>query len=209
MSATEILLEERKALCDTFDAVGPDAPTLDEGWTTTELASHLLVRETRPDAALGLVLPGPFKAHLNNVMGHVAQRGYGEVVGALRNGPPFLFRSGPMAAPNVVENWIHHEDVLRARGDGPREASDELDNVLWGSLGLSGFIAGRRVKVGLELRTPDGRSRVLRKADPTVVITGAPGELVLFMSGRKENALVETEGPHEAVALVLATRFGI
>jgi uncharacterized protein (TIGR03085 family) len=209
MSATEILLEERKALCETFEAVGPDAPTLCAGWTTTDLAAHLLVRETRPDAAIGIIVPGPFATHLQHTMDHVAQRGYDEMVRALRNGPPFLFRSGPMATPNVVENWVHHEDIRRARGDGPRNSTTEVDNVLWGSLGMTGRLAARRVHVGLELHTTDERSRVLRKGDRTVVVSGAPGELVLFMSGRKENAVIETEGDHEAVAEVLAARFGI
>jgi uncharacterized protein (TIGR03085 family) len=209
MSATELLLVERAALCDTFDAAGPDAPTLDEGWTTTDLAAHLLVRETRPDAAIGILLPGPFAAHTKRVMQHVARRGYDTMVRALRNGPPFLFRTGPMAAPNVVENWVHHEDIRRARGDGPRPSVHELDDVLWGSLALSGRLAGRRVHVGLELRTPDGRSRVLHQGEPKVVVTGAPGELVLFVSGRKESAAVEWDGSPEDVAQVLAARFGI
>jgi uncharacterized protein (TIGR03085 family) len=210
MSVTDLLLAERAALCDTFEAVGPTAPTLNEGWDASDLAAHLVVRETRPDAALGIVLPGPFAQHTKNVMEHVKKRGYDAMIAALRSGPPFLFRSGPMAAPNVVENWIHHEDIRRARGDGPRASKPELDDLLWGSLGLSGRLAVRRVRsTGVELRTSDGRSRVLREREPKVVATGDPGELVLFMSGRKEAAVVELDGPPDAVALVIAARFGI
>jgi uncharacterized protein (TIGR03085 family) len=210
MGATELLLAERAALCDTFDAVGPIAPTLNEGWDTSDLAAHLLVRETRPDGAIGILLPGPFARHTKNVMEHVKKRGYAAMVAALRSGPPFLFRTGPMAAPNVVENWVHHEDIRRARGDGPRASKPELDDLLWGSLGLSGRLAIRRVRAaGVELRTSDGRSRVLSDREPRVVVTGDPGELVLFMSGRKEAAAVDLDGPPDAVALVIAARFGI
>ena len=46
----------RRELCDALLTVGPDAPTLCEGWTTRDLATHLIVRETRPDAALGIDL---------------------------------------------------------------------------------------------------------------------------------------------------------
>jgi uncharacterized protein (TIGR03085 family) len=210
MSATELLLAERAALCDTFDAVGPDAPTLCEGWDTSDLAAHLLVRETRPDAAIGIVVPGPFARHTANVMRRVQKRGYAAMVNALRSGPPVWFRIGPMAAANVIENWIHHEDIRRARGDGPRPPQSDLDDVLWNSLGLSGRIAALRVRsVGLELRTPDGRTRLLRAREPKVTLTGAPGELVLFLSGRKEAAVVDYDGSAEAIALVIAARLGI
>src|SRR5690349_17593072 len=210
MGATEILLAERAALCDTLAAVGADAPTLCEGWDASDLASHILVRETRPDAALGILLPGPFARHMQHVMDRTRERGYDAMVGALRTGPPYLFRNGPMAAPNVIENWVHHEDVRRASGDGPRPADPELDELLWKSLGLSSRLAARRVKGGgLELRTPDGKSHTVTDREPRVVVTGEPGELVLFMSGRKEAAVVETEGEPEAVALVIAARFGV
>jgi len=51
---------ERVALCDLFDAIGPDAPTRCAGWTTADLATHLLVRERYPLAAIGLVWPSRF-----------------------------------------------------------------------------------------------------------------------------------------------------
>jgi uncharacterized protein (TIGR03085 family) len=210
MGATEVLLAERAALCDTFEKFGPDAPTLDEGWRTIDLAAHLIVRETRPDAALGILLPGPFAKHTDNVMEHVKKRGYDALVGALRTGPPWLFRNGPMATPNVVENWVHHEDVRRANGEGPRAPQPDLDDVLWHSLALSSRIAARRLRtVGLEVRTPGGRSRVVTDREPRVVMTGAPGEIVLYLSGRKEAAVVELDGPSEAVALVIAAKLGI
>ncbi|MFN7150135.1 MAG: maleylpyruvate isomerase N-terminal domain-containing protein, partial [Microthrixaceae bacterium] len=39
---------ERRQLCDLFDELGPDVPTLCEGWTARDLAAHLVVRERRP-----------------------------------------------------------------------------------------------------------------------------------------------------------------
>ena len=48
---------ERAALVQTLRAVGPDAPTLCEGWTTRDLAAHLVVRERRLDATLGIMVP--------------------------------------------------------------------------------------------------------------------------------------------------------
>ena len=210
MSAQDVLAAERAALCETLEQAGPDAPTLCDGWLTADLAAHLLVRETRPDAAVGIVLPGPFARHTANVMEHVEARGYDTMVEALRSGPPRLFRIGPMAAVNVVENWIHHEDVRRANGHAPRPASRELDDLLWQSLRTSALIAKRRLHgVGLTLRTPNGRERVVKDAQPMVTLTAESGELVLFMSGRKESAAVAHGGPPDAYALVLAARLGL
>jgi uncharacterized protein (TIGR03085 family) len=210
MSATDVLLAERAALCDTLADVGPDAPTLCEGWLTLDLAAHLIAREARADAALGLLLPGPFARHLQTVMDHYKERGYDALVGMLRTGPPKLHRMGPLAAANVNENFVHHEDVRRPAGLGPRELDAETDAILWKMLGFGRRIAKRRLKgAGLVLRTPDGRECVVSDAQPRVTVTGAVGELVLFMSGRKEAAEVEHEGDHEAVAIVLATRFGL
>jgi uncharacterized protein (TIGR03085 family) len=210
MSATEVLLRERAALCDTLEASGPDAPTLCEGWLTADLAAHLVARETRPDAAIGIVLPGPFARHLRRVMDDLKAQGYDKLVTRLRNGPPWLYRSGPGAAPNVSENWIHHEDVRRATGNGPRPRDSEIDDILWKNLALSSLISRRKLKgAGLVLRTADGRERVISKAEPRVTMTGEPGELALFMAGRKEAAVVEHEGPPEAVAIVLAADFGL
>ena len=59
MSAVDVLLKERGALCDTIAETGPDAPTLCVGWLTADLAAHLMARENRPDAAAGIILPGP------------------------------------------------------------------------------------------------------------------------------------------------------
>jgi uncharacterized protein (TIGR03085 family) len=128
----------------------------------------------------------------------------------LREGPPWMHRTGPLATANVNENFVHHEDVRRANGEGPRELSSEMDALLWKMLGLGARVARRRVKgAALTLRTPDGRERVVSEHGPPVVITGSPGELALFMAGRKEAAEVSHEGDHAAVAIVLAAEFGV
>ena len=58
--------EERRALCALLDETGPDAPTLCEGWTTGDLAAHLVLRERRPDAAAG-VAGGPLAGYTARV----------------------------------------------------------------------------------------------------------------------------------------------
>src|SRR6476646_7741418 len=195
MGATEILLRERAALCATFEKYGPDAPTLCEGWLTLDLAAHMVAREARADAALGLVLPGPFARHMQHVMDRYKTKGYDVLVDMLRTGPPVMHRKGPLATANVNENFVHHEDVRRANGEGQRTLDPEMDDILWRMIGLGSRLARRRVKgAALLLRTPDGRERVVATDGPTVTLTGSPGEIALFMGGRKEAADVKLEG---------------
>jgi uncharacterized protein (TIGR03085 family) len=203
-------MRERASLCDTLEQAGPAAPTLCEGWLTLDLAAHMVTREARSDAALGLVLPGPFKRHLLSVTDAYKAKGYERLVGMLREGPPVMHRMGPLATANVNENFVHHEDVRRPAGEAPRVLDDDEDAILWKLLGFGSRLAKRKIKgAGLVLRTPDGRERVVSSDAPTVTLTGAPGELTLFMAGRKEAAEVTREGEPAAVAIVLAADFGV
>ena len=116
MAVTDARLE-REALCDLFLDVGPDAPTLCEGWSTRDLAAHLIVRESRPDASVGLVFP-PAAKHGERVRLEVAGRPWSWLVDEVRGGPP---RWNPMGIPpieklaNTSEFFVHHEDVRRAQ----------------------------------------------------------------------------------------------
>jgi uncharacterized protein (TIGR03085 family) len=211
MSAAEILRAERAAMCDTFEAVGADAPTLCEGWTTADLAAHLIVREHRPDAMPGVLIgKGPLARHTTNLMEAAKSKGYAAMIETLRNGPPLLYRVGPGAFANVMENWIHHEDIRRANGEGPRVADAEVDAFLWKTLGLSGKMSARKIKpFGLELDAGNGRRRVARDAEPRVVVHGPPGEMVLYFAGRKDAAQVDIEGPPEGLRALADAKFGV
>ena len=79
---------ERSALCDLFLAVGPDAPTLCGEWTTRDLAAHLIVREHRPDAAVGIVVKA-LSGHGEKVRLGAARKPWERLVEEVRSGPPF------------------------------------------------------------------------------------------------------------------------
>ena len=205
--ATEVLLKERAALCDTFEKVGGDAPTLDEGWVTLDLAAHLVAREARSDAAVGLVVPF-LAGHLQKVMDQYKTKGYDALVAMLRTGPPWMHRTGPLATANVNENFIHHEDVRRPAGEPPRTLDPEMDDILWKMLG---FGTGKKALPGVALtvRTPAGREKSVTKEGLPVAMIGEVGELILYLSGRKEAAVVTFEGADGAVAILKNAKFGI
>ncbi len=204
---------ERAALCDLFEVVGPDLPTLCEGWTTRDLAAHLVVRERRPDAALGIVA-GPFERHGERVRLGEAERPWPSLVQRVRSGPPrwspFGFAPVDRAA-NTVEYFVHHEDVRRGAGGEavPRDLHEDLDAQLWAVLRRMSRLLVRRSPVGVVLTRPDGDSLVAHRGAPTVEVLGDPGELVLFTYGRQRHAVVELDGPDDAVDALLSARFGV
>jgi uncharacterized protein (TIGR03085 family) len=208
VDATRVLEAERAALCDTLGRVGPAAPTLCEGWTTADLAAHLVVRERNPLAAPGIVFGGPFASYTASAMEREKAKGYGVLLATLRGGPPGYMKS-MMAAVNVNENWVHHEDVRRANGDGPRSEDPDVASVLTGVIKRTAKFGTRRIKpCGLALELPD-EMIIVRAGSPTAVMHGAIGECVLFLAGRREAALVALEGDSRAVETLRTAKLGI
>ncbi|MFD5324994.1 TIGR03085 family metal-binding protein [Streptomyces sp. NPDC127092] len=193
---------ERLLLADLLEAAGPDAPTLCEGWRTRDLAAHVVVRERRPDAAAGSLVPA-LKSRLDRVTAEFAEKPYEELVQLIRTGPPrlspFTVKQVDEAA-NVVEFYVHAEDVRRAQPDwSPRELDPVFADTLWSRLEKSARLVGRKAPVGLVLRRPDGRTVVARRGTPVVTVSGEPGELLMFLFGRQDAAKVALDGEQQAV----------
>ena len=208
---TSPVRRERYALCDTFEAVGPDAPTLCSPWRTRDLAAHLVIREGRPDAAVGMLVP-PLAQRAQRVQDGYAAGSWAELVERVRTGPPpwspTRFEAVD-ALVNLAELFIHHEDVLRAApGWEPRQPAADLEQGLWSTLTRTGRLLFRRSPVGVVLVTPAHGRRLVRSAPAgasSVVLRGTPGELMLHASGRQSVARVLVEGPDEAVAAFTGT----
>src|SRR6478735_10931615 len=90
---------ERLQLCDELDRLGPDAPTLCEGWDTRDLAAHLVIREGRPDLAVGTVVPF-LSGRLEREQHRMAQGDYAALVERVRRGAPAW---NPMSRPKLDE----------------------------------------------------------------------------------------------------------
>jgi len=198
--------QERLALCALLDETGPDAPTLCEGWTTGDLAAHLVLRERRPDAAAG-VAGGPLAGYTARVQERIKARiPFPDLVRMIRSGPP---RLSVMALPgvderaNAVEFFVHHEDVRRgAPGWEPRELSSGESDMLWDRLRLARFML-RRAPVGVELARDDADGPAYRitarNATPAVTVVGSPAELTMWVMGRRTAARVRMDGIQTAV----------
>lgn len=202
--------EERRALCALLDETGPDAPTLCEGWTTGDLAAHLVLREHRLDAAAG-VAGGPLAGYTARVQQRIRSRTpFPDLVRLIRSGPPAL---SVMALPgmdervNAVEFFVHHEDVRRgAPGWEPRELGSGESGMLWHRLRMARFML-RKAPVGVELAwddidtSADGASYriTVRNATPAVTVVGSPAELTMWVMGRRTAARVRMDGIQAAV----------
>ena len=201
---------ERAELCARFSELGPDAPTLCGDWTTADLATHLVVRERNPLAGPGIVLGGPFERLTDWAMDREHRRGFATVVDRLRAGPPLI----PWGLPgvgsflNLNEFFVHHEDVRRANGDGPRLDRPELDDALRPVVRRMAGLQLRRAKVDVELVDLTGRSLARRGQDPPTVI-GRPGELLLWVNGRGRVADVEYRGTGDQVAQLRSAKLAL
>ena len=211
MSAREWAQSERHALCDLMDEVGPDAPTLCEGWTVAHMAAHLVVRERRLDTGPGLVMSGAPARHTARVTNRLAERGdFTSMVDRVRRGPPLLLRFVD-GAMNLVEFVVHHEDVRRA-GEAwvPRTGLGDLDDLLWERMGKGAKMMCRGlVDVDLTLARPGGDTIHVGKAGRPATLTGEPVELVNFLFGRRDRVEVEVTGDEGAVHEVRTGRLGI
>ena len=192
---------ERAALVDTLRDVGPDAPTLCEGWKTRDLAAHLDIREYRPDAAPGILIPF-FAAHTAKVQDEVAGRDWAELLDKVASGPP-LYSPFKLLDPvaNVAEMFIHHEDVRRAQPDWTeRVLEQDLVAALRRTLPLMARLTLAKLPARVALRTPEGKTVLTAGHGPAVTVTGLPEELLLFAVGRE--ARVEFAGDAAAIQAV-------
>ena len=204
---------ERAQLCDLLDEVGPGAPTLLALWTARDIAAHLVLRERDWLAGPGLVLPGAWARLAERRQTALAHRDFTWLVAALRSGPPpGFFRSRWVRRfPSLNEFFVHHEDVRRANGRGPRTSEPAMDEALWRNVSRGSWFLARRLRgAGLELQWA-GTDQIVRarRGIPTARITGPPGELLLCLFGRQSAAHVEVTGPAAAAEAVRRTRFGM
>lgn len=196
--------DERLRLVDTSSSAGPDAPTLCGEWTVRDLAAHLVVRERRPDASVGILLP-PLAGYTQSVQDGVARRPFDRLLADVRSGPPIWSPFKLLdAVANIGEMFVHHEDVRRGRGVvEPRDLDRGLEKALWGLGGLMGRKAYRSSPVTVVWEAPEFGTRSFGSGSRRVVLRGPASELALHAFGRDAVAL-EFDGDEADVAAVKA-----
>jgi uncharacterized protein (TIGR03085 family) len=188
---------ERGALCELLERLGPDAPTLCAGWTTSDLAAHLVLRER-------------FRRWGDPARAREKAGGFLQLVGKLRSGPPLVPWGLPVARTylNGLELFVHHEDVRRANGLAPRAPASDLERLCWQACRLLGLRLSRAIRpFGVELVAGDRRRRFGKGEG--VVVAGPASELALYLSGRRDAADVEVSGPPAALEALGRVMLGL
>jgi uncharacterized protein (TIGR03085 family) len=206
---------ERHALCATLAEKGPDAPTLCEGWTTRDLAAHLVLREHRPDAAAG-VLGGPLAPYTARVQRRIAQQhDFDRLIAIIEHGPPRLSLFGIPGMDergNAVEFFVHHEDVRRGSpGWQPRPLDIEKQSILWHRLGMAKLML-RRAPCGVTFQWEGAAATqpiIAKRGTPAVTVIGEPGELTMWVVGRRQAAQVHMDGDDDSIARLGKARWGL
>ena len=200
---------ERAALVQTMRDTGPEHPTLCGEWTNRELAAHLVVRERRLDAAAGILIPA-FADYTERVTRQTAaDTDWNELLDKIASGPP-AFSPFKLLDPviNVTEMFVHLEDVRRATEPWePRPLDDVTTTALARQVSVMSRIA-LKAAANVVLRTPQGRTLATVGKGPAAVVTGEPGELLIYLSGR-EQARVELTGDDAGIAAVREGRGGL
>ena len=211
MPMTSFARSERAAFADALLAAGPDAPTLCEGWATRDLAAHVVLRERRPDAAAGIMLK-PVAGHTKKVQDGLAGGDYRALVAKVQAPPAWLRLTGLDEAMNLVEYFIHLEDVRRAEpGWTPRELPADMTAALAKRVRTSARLSTRKFPARIAVRPTGAEAFTAGRKDAVqeVTVEGDPGELLLFFTGRQRAAKVTVTGPDALAERLRGARLGI
>jgi uncharacterized protein (TIGR03085 family) len=178
-----------------------------------DLLAHLVVRERRPDLAAGIWLP-PLRHRLARGQGEVARADFADLVERVRSGPPAWHPAAVGVVDdrvNLVEMFVHHEDIRRANGRAARPDLGVVGPALARTLRLTARLLFRRAATGVVLE-PDGGEPITAKGTTdrgTVTLRGPSPELVLYGYGRTSVAEVVADGDPAAVAALAGSRLGL
>src|SRR4051795_13022577 len=200
---------ERAALIEALAEVGPDAPTLCEGWAAKDLAAHVYVRERRPDAALGVLPLGPLSSYTDRVMASVLRvHGYDEILQRLRTVAPIVRVAHLDEAINTVEFFVHTEDVRRPNGLPDRDMPEEFERKIWSRMSKQARLSFRRVDARVRLMPTVGEPVEVGSGE-VVEVRGRPSELLLLAFNRKADARIDLDGNIAAVDALQSARLGL
>jgi uncharacterized protein (TIGR03085 family) len=203
---------ERAALADLLADLGPDAPTLCEGWTTRDLAAHIVLRERRPGAAAGIAIK-KLAGRTARIQADLAAGDWPRLIEQLRHRPSWSLISNPLLdeATNRFELFTHHEDVRRAQpGWQPRAMPPEFTRLTWRRVRMLVRLVLRRVPATVTVAAEGFGEVTAGKGGPVQVrLAGAPEELMLFVQGRQEHTRVELDGPESVVSRLRRAHLGL
>ena len=185
----------RDDFCRLLHQVGPDAPTLCEGWDSQHLAAHVWGMTHDPLAWPGIALPAFAGFTERRLRRAIAARPFPQLVAEIGRLDGFACMptdrfEGYRHA--LGEFLVHTEDVRRANDLPPPELPVELADALWRRVQTVARQLHRRRHGGLALVRTDGDpTPVVIATGPGKVVTGPALELLLWAHRRGGHAAVD------------------
>ena len=194
--------------CQRTRPAGSDTPRAVEH---TDLAAHLVLREHDYVAAPGLVVPGAW-GHFERRRVALKEIEFTELVATVRSGPP----PGLFRPDGRVGSRTSTSSTSTTKTCAEQTASDHANTARRGQRAVpqrqpcaagsspDGCAAWASNSSGQEQQ---GHHRGARATSAR--LHGLPGELLLFLFGRRDAAHVEITGSSEAIEAVRLTPFGM
>lgn len=204
--------DQRQAYSSALLEVGAYAPTLCEGWTAYDLASHSWVRERNVASLLGIASKR-FEKVTEDAMAAAREKlSFVEMATRLRETPrtPLTLLPATDDLVNATEFLVHTEDVRRASGLPRRPIDASFEDALWKRLPVMGRLLFAKAPVGVLLERSDADAPPVRvkAGESTVTIVGRPSELTLFAFGRQRAADVRLIGEDAWVKALQRAKLG-
>lgn len=201
-------IDERARLVRALSDVGPGRPTLCEGWATQHLAAHVVLRDRMPWRRSA-------RATAELAARAEDRAGFDALVLDVARGPRWPSPTSRTAETmNLLELYVHTEDVVRAQPGGVQTAADEVrspahEAALWSHFRRFARLMYRPVPTGVILVVTGGPrvvARRPRRGHGSVVVSGPVTELIMHGFGRGAASTVTVDGTPQDVA-VLSRRF--
>lgn len=184
---------QRAIACNVFRRVSPESPTLCEGWSAYDLATHLWTLDHDPLAwpAIGI---GALSSWERKRFDRIQQRlPYPALIDQLAAGrgsfacmPTDRFED---YRHSLGEWFVHTEDVRRANGISKPDYPDDLQVAFW--LRLQAAAKALFPLRGIRFVTTSGATGRTGRGAIETTVTGEPAELLLWAYGRRDAADVE------------------
>ncbi len=188
------------------------ASTLCEGWDVEDLVSHIIVRDRGSVLARVGIVFQPLHGQHEAAIKKQKSAPHQVLIEQIEHIPWW----GKKLSFNVIEFFVHNEDILRGRLKKHREVSDELYAGLAALLPGIARLALRKLDAKIRVTLVDAVTGELvvarrgRGADPhELTLTAEAPEFVMLFMGRGRVAHVTVDGDREALDAYKHAQIGL
>ncbi|MCC7543661.1 maleylpyruvate isomerase family mycothiol-dependent enzyme [bacterium] len=215
MDYEQLIIAERMYLAQLLRELKPKqwkTSTLCEGWDIEDLVAHIIVRDGGPLLArIGIIFP-PLADRHNEAIGAQKSAAHQILIDKIEHIP----WRGKNFRYNLIEFFVHNEDILRGQLKRTRDISDDL------YAGLASFVPAM-ARLGLRKLDPSVRVTLVdsltgdvyvarrgRGTDPhELTLTAEAPEFILLFMNRGRVADVRADGDKKTLDIYKHAQIGL